>query len=721
MNLKKKSPSGNCRQATGKETTDFPNNSPPSLQLLPSFSTRLEDGDIQGYIKKLSEQGVEWLFHFHIPLLAAHLSPLQFFPPSDALPLRIRLLTIAVGPGSDSSISDLEELYLTFTTEKDLEAASGCVGIAVQAIIDSGRDFQRFRIWLERARQLLTEGSLSPLARAFVLLHQGWAEIMGPGDIVRAYTLLKSLRGFAEQAESPSLILLHSALVSHIYYWRADLAALEILLTDVGPFLKTPQTSPFAALQYQAALGLLKTLQGEPKEGKKIYRNLLSHPVLEHIPPGTWLQIQGNYLYTVATLSDLEEVEKVGAAMLAKAVPEYNHYYHSYLHFNLGIVSLVLGRPHKALLHAQECRTYGELCASCNVARMSALVIGQALIELDRDDDALDHFRKWLPIWKEANYFIIAALGSIEMGYLSLRQGKINQARRALREAKKLVPKNERIPTLYRSRDYADRLEKILFPSGPVLYHAMHDTPISITTLGGFSVTMHGKKILYDRDWHGPKTKDLLKAIIALGGSKVPTERLAYLLWPDANGDQAMNAFKVTLSRLRNTLAGTNKALRQILVVKQKQISLSSSLCAVDALIFESLLQQAFTPVLQLDAIEAALELYGGNFLESSSDFWIINAREELCEQFVKATLTLCDYSLEHHDIQSTIPLLVRAMGFDPVNEAVYARLMHSYLLLGNRAKALAIYRKASVTLKREFGVGPGRLLDDLYQQMQRN
>jgi DNA-binding SARP family transcriptional activator len=351
---------------------------------------------------------------------------------------------------------------------------------------------------------------------------------------------------------------------------------------------------------------------------------------------------------------------------------------------------------------------------------MSALLIGQALMELDRDEDALDHFRQWLPIWKEADYCIIAALGAIETGYLLLRQGKIDQARRALHEARTLIPKNERIPTLHRSYDYATRLEEILHTTQPFLGCHASEAPVAITTLGEFSVTVHSRKKLHDRNWYGPKAKDLLKAIIALGGSKVPTERLSYLLWPDANGDQAMNAFKVTLSRLRDTLAGKNKSLRRLLVIKQKRISLSGSLCFVDAFGFKDLFRQAVTPSLNPVTLQAALDLYGGNFLESSSDFWIINAREELCEQFVKATLLLCDFFLEQQDIQSTLSPLTKALLFDPLNETVYAHLMHSYLLLGNRAKSLDIYRKAQLILKRELDIAPGSLLTNLYLQIQK-
>ncbi len=693
---------------------------PSQPPLLPSFACLLEDDDQAGYIQKLCNQGLNWLLDFQFPLLSGHLFPLRQFPPLKFPPPRIQLLTLAINPGISPSLSDLEGLYHLFLEDDDVEAACGCIGIALHFIIDSGHAFHRFQPWRTRAEKLLANTSLSPLAGAFLALFQVWAEITGPGNLAETNALLESMRQDAEAARSPSLIVLHATLVAYISYWRGDLSALEIVLTDVGPFVKNPQTSPLAVLYYQSAFALLKTLQGAPKEGRRMFNALLKHPMLEVVAPGLWLQIQGNYLYTVATLSDHKEAEKIGAVMLAKTVPKYNHYYHSYLHFNLAIVSLVRNRPQKALIHALESRRYGELCESNNTDRMSALLIGQALMELDREEEALDHFRTWLPLWKKAEYWIIAALGAIETGYILLRQGKIDLARDSLHEAQSLAPKNERIATLYRPCDYVRRLEEMVFPE-QTLVERVRKAPIIITTLGTFSVTIKGEKTLTERNWHGAKVKKLLQSIIALGGNQVSTEQLAYMLWPDANGDQAMNAFKVTLSRLRATLTDGNKALRRILIVKQKRITLSRRLCSVDAFVFMDFVHRAGNPVLQPDAMAAALAMYDGNFLKESAEYWIISARENLRERFIEATLQLCDFFSTGRDIESIMPLLSRALEFDPVNEAVCARLMQAHLHLGNRVKSLDIYNKISSDLERQRGIGPGPMLRNLYLQMQKN
>ncbi len=702
-----------------KRTDELPDT--PLPPLLPDFAALLERNDQCSYIHELSRLGLSWLFEFAIPLLAAHCAPLRQF--SSELPAapRGRLLLLALAPTEELSLAELEKIYQTCIDTDDLEAACGCIGLALQGITDSGRDFTRFHSWLNKADSLGVDSSISPLARAYLLFQCGCAELVGPGDIQHAHDLLAPVRHLAEQAGSPTLVLLHAALIAHIYFWRADLAALELLLIDVEPFLAEPQTSPPATLQYLSSLALLQTLQGNPEESRKLHKQIFNSPVLPLLPPGQWLLIQGNYLYTLAILADLDGVKRVGTAMRAKVVPEYNRYYQSYLHFNLGIVALVAGRPHKAMLHALETRRYGEYCASANSGRMAALLIGQALMDLDRDGEALDHFRQWLPVWRKAGYHILAALGSIETGYIFLRRGQTSQARSALQEAKLCVPKNERIPTLYRPREYAAGLEERLKMDCRVCHPDPAGLPVAVTTLGKFFVTVQDKRLLDDRDWYGPSVKDLLKAIIALGGSRIPTERLAELLWPDADGDQAMNSFKVTLSRLRDSVAGHDRRLRRFVVVRRKHISLTASLCFVDAFHLQGLFQRLNAGIPDPEALQSALADYRGNFLADSSDFWIIRARDELRDLFIGTTLRLCDCLLEQGAAAKTLPLLSRGLDFDPLNETLYARLMQGYLQSGNRAKALEVYRKALTTLERELDLTPGRELIALYRQLRKN
>ena len=66
------------------------------------------------------------------------------------------------------------------------------------------------------------------------------------------------------------------------------------------------------------------------------------------------------------------------------------------------------------------------------------------------------------------------------------------------------------------------------------------DYPLQIFTLGRFSVARGVEPILFARKaQHRPL--QLLKALIALGGREVGSDRLGMALWPESEGDLRCN------------------------------------------------------------------------------------------------------------------------------------------------------------------------------------
>ena len=100
--------------------------------------------------------------------------------------------------------------------------------------------------------------------------------------------------------------------------------------------------------------------------------------------------------------------------------------------------------------------------------------------------------------------------------------------------------------------------------------------PIKISTLGRFAIVI-------DRNPFQPKRKaprkplQLLKVLIALGGTDISESTIMDLLWPDADGDFAYQNFNTTLHRLRSLLQHQDAVLLQ-----DKLVSLNSQLCWVD-------------------------------------------------------------------------------------------------------------------------------------------
>jgi DNA-binding SARP family transcriptional activator len=95
---------------------------------------------------------------------------------------------------------------------------------------------------------------------------------------------------------------------------------------------------------------------------------------------------------------------------------------------------------------------------------------------------------------------------------------------------------------------------------------------------------------------------DVLRFIVAHGGSNVPTERLSDCFWPAADGDASRENLEKTLQRLRRLLGHAD-----VLPVRGGMATLNPDLCWVDIRAFEQLIARR-----DRDSISDALTLYRG-------------------------------------------------------------------------------------------------------------
>jgi hypothetical protein len=154
--------------------------------------------------------------------------------------------------------------------------------------------------------------------------------------------------------------------------------------------------------------------------------------------------------------------------------------------------------------------------------------------------------------------------------------------------------------------------------------------PIAIRTLGEFSVERDGAPLTGSR-----KTQQrplmLLKALIARGHRGASAAALADDLWPDADGDMALQSLTVTLHRLRKLL-GNEEAV----TLSGGVLHINERLVWVDAFAVEELVNrggalQREHPERAQPLYQSALRLDRGAFLPHDTDLiWTRLARERL-------------------------------------------------------------------------------------------
>ncbi|MFQ5329482.1 MAG: BTAD domain-containing putative transcriptional regulator [Thermodesulfobacteriota bacterium] len=532
------------------------------------------------------------------------------------------------------------------------------------------------------------------------------------GDLSMAVESFESQHLWAEKAHSSSLRLFHVAAFSYCLLWQGSLSRVRVLLADGAPLAALPETSVISRVYYTITCGLFYVISGQVEEGRRMLQEVMDNPLFVRLSPPVFYLGYGNLLYALSHGGLIEEIEEIANKLRSRTVVEQCAFHHSYMHFNLGVAYLRTGRPNEALAYSQEAITRGRISGSPIAERMPALLKGQALADLGRDRDALDHLTAWLERWSKAEFNILASAGAIEIAAILSGRGEIDRAREYYERASTFMPHGEEIPLLYRPKEFLERLQSALLPvtDGRNNLAAGAGAIVRVETFGGLRLRI-GSTTLYDRKWRGARSKMLLKALIVYGGTNVPSECLADALWPDLDGDRAMKNLKVAITRLRRTGLRSDDRPIHWVVVRHKQVSLSASLCSVDSILFREQLKAAVAAD-DMDSLSEALDLYTDDFLPRDlEEPWIIQHREALKNDFLRGALLFAELSLKRERESDAIPYLNRAIATDPLHERAYALLMKVHIKRGFPARALKTYHDASASLKAGLAIKPGHAL----------
>lgn len=656
-----------------------------------------------------TEEALGWWCEFDFVRLAAYLVVLREV--GGVLPLRLGFLDEVLGQNLDQA--GYAAWFERFQCERDMDAVAVVVAAALADIWQSGDDLRRLSPWLTRCQQLLTATPTpAALPYAAMLGYAAATEMVSGAGIAKARASFAACRDAADAARSLPLRLFQATFETYALLWSGEFAAAEVMLTDASDLACRPGTPYLAGLFLRSSLCLFLTLRGDPVAARHLLLDDVRQPGFDRLPPIPWLTALSNLIYAAALEGDEIAVEALGARMRKRLVAAGNAFYHAYLHMSLGLADLLLGRPVTALAHARASRTLGQPTFSPVAQYMPVLLEVQARVDMGDNDGALALADAWLPKWQAVGHMSIASNAAVEMAVAHVRQGQPDRARAALEHARRLLPHGESLVLFHRPADYLAQLLALLLPTGKAADLPCERYPVAIHTLGELRVRV-GARLLYDRDWRGERAKSLLKALVVLGGHKVSAEKLANLLWPDADGDQARNNLKVATWRLRQLGTERGETALPWLLMHNGQLSLANGVVGVDALIFQESAKAALRghpPDVQ--ASLRALDLYEDDFLAGDdSQIWIADHRQRLRETFHSLARTLADRAVSREELEQTVVCLERGHALDPLDERTAERLMNCYLKLGYPGKALILFRETEAALKRDLGITLGSAL----------
>jgi LuxR family maltose regulon positive regulatory protein len=219
--------------------------------------------------------------------------------------------------------------------------------------------------------------------------------------------------------------------------------------------------------------------------------------------------------------------------------------------------------------------------------------------------------------------------------------------------------------------------------------------PVSVELLGGFELKVAGEPAT-DSVTGQRKVMELLKALVTFGGTGISTTRLADSIWPDAEGDDARNALKTTVHRLRKVLV-----VHDAVQINEGMLSLNPEYCWSDVEAFRALSKTPKSSADRTGNLKKALGMYKGILLPEDDMPWVITQRKKLQRIEHEIVMELGSRYERRCRWNKAIRVYRQGLNYDSLDEQVCRHLMKCYQSSGREMDAVAVFEEYRDELER--------------------
>ncbi len=671
--------------------------------LKPPYDELFQRNAWDRYVADLNEEGLTWWFNMETPALAAHLVPLASASRRVRIPPRLWFLSEVVN--MTATPDNLHDYYQRFMKDGDPETAAAAAGAAVLFTFERGGGFDRLGDWRDRIEYLLRhQEALNAPAIAGLWHYRGMIGACVESDTTPVIHAVERSLAWSQRAGANNLRAHACILYAFGCMGGAEFDRIEPILADVGALCDMADVAHGARTVLLSLVGVHQAARGRVEKSAEILKRTLPAAGADDLPTHSKMHVYNHAALHAALIGDIDALRRLTGRVQSLSFPMDMPFHSSYLHFVLGIAFLNADQPDKALFHVRRAEEKGKESKSPLCETHIAMLRGQALSDMGDAEGAERLFDSWQETWKTSGHVLYVIAGEMETANLLSRRGRREAAREKYKNARNLWPLETPIYVHARSSAFVESLESTLFPAaGPLEIQSDENAPpIYIQTFG--ELTVHaGSDVICDRQWKSVRAKQLLKALIVLGVAEVSAEELIRILWPDA-ADPA-SCLKAALRGLRHVGTRNDDAPPPWITVRNRRVSLSPTLCRVDAVEFQEHLATALSKGAGVQKLSEALDFYTDDFLKNDvNDASIIHHRERLKSEYAKGVLALADRCGEMDRVEAAVPYLEKAIGKIPLTPEIYERLMGIYLRGGAPSKAHKVYRQAALAFERLAG-----------------
>jgi len=121
----------------------------------------------------------------------------------------------------------------------------------------------------------------------------------------------------------------------------------------------------------------------------------------------------------------------------------------------------------------------------------------------------------------------------------------------------------------------------------------------------------------------------------------------------------------------------------------------------------------------RIEAYQAAVALYHGDFLEECYSDWAMSIRTRLRQKYLNALVVLAQLYERHGDVNKAMEYYQTLLEKDRDREEIYREVMRLQFKQGDRVAAVRTYRRCAQVLRDELNVpSPSQETQDLYRMI---
>jgi DNA-binding SARP family transcriptional activator/tetratricopeptide (TPR) repeat protein len=233
-------------------------------------------------------------------------------------------------------------------------------------------------------------------------------------------------------------------------------------------------------------------------------------------------------------------------------------------------------------------------------------------------------------------------------------------------------------------------------------------TQLRLALLGPPVVERDGLPVSFDT-----RKAIALLAVLAITGREQSRERLADLLWPDADAARARGS-------LRRTLSVTAAELGAGITITRSTVALTPGMIGVDVTDFADLIARPDVASLQRAARLYRDDFMAGFALRDCAEFddWQAAEAERLRLQLAKGLQRLVTSCTDAGELDGALDHARRWLSLDQLHEPAHQAVIKLLGWTGQRSAALRQYRTLVQVLDRELAVRPLPATTQLYEQV---